>query len=147
MKASFHVAGGSLLARGLAGLPERVSKTVQRQALRAAAEPMRDAMAKLAPQEPGKPDLRDSMTISNARGGEHIFDEEVAVAVGPSRAGFYGIFQEFGTIHHGAQPFARPAFDQNVRKALDILSKFLWAALAKRRGSVTGIQSGPGRTL
>jgi HK97 gp10 family phage protein len=71
----------------------------------------------------------------------------VAVAVGPSKAGFYGIFQEFGTVHHGAQPFARPAFDQTVQKSLGILAAALWQAIGKRRGPVTGIQTGPGRML
>lgn len=35
----------------------------------------------------------------------------VTVYVGPTRKVFHGIFQEFGTINHGAQPFLRPAFD------------------------------------
>lgn len=141
------MAGGRELAKTLAQLPDRVSRTIQRQALRLAAEPMRASMAILAPNEPGKPDLRDTMTVSNARGGEFLFDDDVAVAVGPSKKGFYGSFQEFGTVHHGAQPFARPSFDQNVTKALGILAATLWKAIAKRRGPVTGIATGPGRTL
>lgn len=145
---SVRFAGGKALADALRRLPsERISRNVQRSGLRAAAEPMRDDMRTLAPHEPGAPDLRESMTISNVRAGDDETSiSEVAIAVGPSKAGFYGIFQEFGTVHHGAQPFARPAFDQNVQKSLNILSAFLWAAINKRR-AITGIQSGPGRTL
>lgn len=48
---------------------------------------------------------------------------------------FYGLFQEFGTAHHAAQPFMRPAFDQTKEDALqamqDTLKKRI-AAAAKR---------------
>lgn len=147
MNASFRFAGGRELVSFLSKLPERTSAPVKRQALRAAAEPMRQDMEVLAPREPGKPDLADAMTVSNARGGDDVFEGEVAVAVGPARWAFWGIFQEFGTIHHGAQPFARPAFDRNITRSLGILAKELWAAIQRKRGPVTGIQSGPGRTL
>lgn len=147
MNTSFRFAGGREMAKFLSELPERASRNIQRQALRAAAEPMREDMARLAPYEPGAPDLRESMTISNARANDALYDTEVAVAVGPSKRGFYGIFQEFGTVHHGAQPFARPAFELNITKSLSILARFMWAAIAKKRGPVTGIPTGPGRSM
>lgn len=31
---------------------------------------------------------------------------------------FYGLFQEFGTAHHAAQTFMRPAFEQSKEQAL-----------------------------
>lgn len=139
---SLRFAGGKELADTLRKMPERVSRPVQRQALRAAAEPMRQDMRTLAPHEPGAPDLRDEMTVSNvASGTDEVYESEVAIAVGPSKVGWYGFFQEFGTVHHGAQPFARPAFDQNVMKSLGIISAALWAAIAKKRGAVTGIRT------
>lgn len=129
MKISMKFEGGAELARALGSLSTRVSKGIQRDALRDAAEPMRREMAVLAPHEPGTPDLRDTMTISNARGADA---NEIAVAVGPSRAGFYGSFQELGTSRHSAQPFARPAFDAKAPQALRILSDVLWRELAGR---------------
>jgi HK97 gp10 family phage protein len=117
---------GSDLLRGLNELSDRVSKRVQRQALREGAEPMRQAMSAHAPHEPGTPDLRDMMVISNAKGQDV---NEVAIAVGPTRRGFYGLFQEFGTARHGAQPFARPAFDETAQEALDVIVDSLWDAL------------------
>jgi HK97 gp10 family phage protein len=147
MKTNFRFAGGREMAKFLTDLPARTSVTIQRQALRAAAEPMRDDMARLAPHEPGAPDLKESMTVSNVRSGtDEIYASEVAVAVGPAKNRYYGVFQEFGTVHHGAQPFARPAFDLNVTKSLSILASFMWAAIAKRRGPVTGIRTSE-RTL
>lgn len=35
--------------------------------------------------------------------------------VGPHKDAFYGIFQERGTSRHAAQPFLRPALDNNRR--------------------------------
>jgi len=141
--------GGVELAATLEKLPQRVSTRIQREALMDAAEPMRKRMAQLAPFEPGKPDLRDAMTISNARGQDA---RETAVAVGPSKAGFYGSFLELGTKFIHARPFVRPAFDENVQKSLGILGAAMWTALAARGigrsgSSSTPVQSGGGSGL
>jgi HK97 gp10 family phage protein len=104
-------------------------------------------MAALAPHEPGKPDLRDAMVISTSRGQDR---NEAAVAIGPTRKGFYGSFQELGTKHHAAQPFVRPALDRNVQISLQILASAIWRELAAKgisRSSTTtgeGITGGPG---
>lgn len=47
----------------------------------------------------------------------------VQVGAGPgqglgSRRSFYAHMQEFGTRHHAAQPFMRPAFEQTKRKVV-----------------------------
>jgi HK97 gp10 family phage protein len=141
--------GGSELAKTLATLSQRVSKKIQREALVDAAEPMRARMARLAPFEPGKPDLRDAMVISNARGTDV---QETAVAVGPSKAGFYGSFLELGTKFLAARPFARPAFDELAPTSLGIIGAAMWTALAARgiRRSSTveaPVQSGGGSGL
>lgn len=141
---------GRELAAALRSLSPRVSKSIQREALRDAAEPMRSTMGRLAPREPGAPDLADNMAISNATKKDGIDGTTVGVRVGPAKGFFYGYFQEYGTVHHGAQPFARPAFDSEVQKVLPALAKRLWTAMAGRginrptqtsAGPVTG---GPG---
>jgi HK97 gp10 family phage protein len=118
--------GPSQLLQQLNKLSNYASKQAQREMLRSAAEPIRKEMEALAPHEPGKPDLRDSMVISTARGQD---SQEVAMAVGPHRGGFYGSFQEFGTSRHAAQPFARPAFDKRAPDALDILADEIWFSI------------------
>ena len=144
---SVRFAGGRELADALRKLPsERITRGVLRNALKQAAEPMREDMRTLAPLEPGAPDLRESMVISPATRRDDVKPGEVGMIVGPSRSRFYGFFQEFGTVHHGAQPFARPAFDQNVQKSLGILAAALWVAIRKKQGGVTGIRTG-GSTL
>jgi len=121
--------GGQELLKALDTLSARVSRTVQREALKAAAEPMRKRMATLAPYEPGKPDLRDTLAISNARADD---DKIVSIKVGPTRHGFYGSFLEFGTAEIAPRPWMRPAFDETVKQALAVLRAELWTALASR---------------
>lgn len=125
----FEFTGGQELQKALDSLPARVSKRFQLEALEHAAEPMRRQMEMLAPVEPGKPDLRDTIVISRARG---VDAKETLVAVGPSRKGWYGSFQEFGTAHHAPQPFVRPAFAQKAGEAMRRLAADIWVSLAGR---------------
>jgi HK97 gp10 family phage protein len=144
MKMKVRIEGGAALARTLNALPNKVSQTIRTQALRAGAEPIRQAMSQMAPRDPGAPDLADNIVVSTVRKGgvtSLISDEQTsAVAVGPEKKFFYGFFQEYGTVHHAAQPFARPAFDANVNQSIGIIMKALWAALSVRgSGGGTGI--------
>lgn len=53
-------------------------------------------------------------------------------------------FQEFGTSRHGAQPFARPAFDTEAPKALGIMGRVFWTILASKGISrATRTSAGP----
>jgi len=51
------------------------------------------------------------------------------MAVGPTT--FVGVFQEFGTVVHGAQPFMRPAWDAGRDKVLKDFGVQLWKAIAR----------------
>lgn len=42
--------------------------------------------------------------------------------IGPHKDAFYGKFQEFGTQKHGAQPFLRPAYDEQKRPAVRVMA-------------------------
>lgn len=140
MKFSMRFDGGAELAAVLNALPPRVAGLMLREALVDGAEPMRARMRQLAPHAPGAPDLRENIGISATRrigsvaGGrwEVKLDSQQAVAVGPTRDFFWGIYQEFGTVHHGAQPFMRPSFDTEAPGALAIIAQRLWTALAAR---------------
>lgn len=131
--------GADKLARALRELPTRVNRSVQRDALMAAAEPIRAAAASMAPRAPGAPDLADNISISGARPD----DGSVGVAIGPSKNFFYGQFQEFGTSRHAAHPFMRPAWDQESGRSLRTITSALWNALL-RRGVGSGRASGGG---
>lgn len=123
--------GGKELADALRQLPARVGRSVLIQALKDAAEPMRERASRLAPHEPGAPDLRDNIEVSTIR-RRSAEETEASVAMGPTKDFFYGIFQEWGTVFHGAHPFMRPAFDQEASPALKELRQQLWAALASK---------------
>jgi HK97 gp10 family phage protein len=131
IKMRLRFEGGKELAANLEKLSKALSRKIQRDALTEAAEPLRARMGELAPRsdKTSGVHLADDIVISSARGQD---SDEVAVAVGPSPTTFYGGLQEFGTAHHGAQPFARPAFDSEVDEALEILAAALWRELAAR---------------
>jgi HK97 gp10 family phage protein len=129
MKVTLRFEGGQQLAAALKGLPSRVSKRMLLEALRQAAEPLRDRMEQNAPVGPDAPHLRDMVVVGPSRGQDA---REAAVAVGATRAGFYGSFQEFGTAHHAAQPWARPAFDATYQQVLRALADEIWIELSAR---------------
>ena len=52
--------------------------------------------------------------------------------VGPDRRAFHARLQEFGTEHHAAQPFMRPAWDKHKGALLGRLKDLLWANIQRR---------------
>lgn len=143
---SMTFTGGKELASALRTLPDALSRQILLGALTEAAEPMRQRMSQLAPREPGKPDIADNIGISVANrlgdidGGrwEARSEDEHAVAVGPTKNFFYGIFLEYGTVKMRAQPFMRPAFDTEAPRALSQIGNRIWAAIRDRAMSTGG---------
>lgn len=138
---TFQLQGADELARVLRTLPDAIQRDRMVKALRRGAEPMRERMGQLAPRGRGRDEdfehLADNMVISLAnrigspQGGRWRPRDETehAVAVGPQKSFFYGLFQEYGTTHHGAQPFMRPAFDSTGGQALGVIRDELWDML------------------
>lgn len=123
--------GAAELARVLNGLSTAASSRRQLRALRAAAVPMRDEMEHTAPRGEGLHGrhLADSIAIMAVRDKQGTGDK--TVAIGPTRNAFWGFFQEHGTIRHGPQPFAAPAFDSQGGRSFQILQVKFWAMLKK----------------
>lgn len=67
---------------------------------------------------------------NQAAGGQ---GRSVITSVGPTRSAFYGLFQEFGTAHHSAQPFMRPTWDALKGKLLDTIASTLREEIEKAR--------------
>ena len=147
---SMKLEGGARLAQNLSKLGFTEQRGVLVKILKHGAEPMAARMEQLAPVEEGKPDLRDHISISSTSkvagpetlGSRRLNEGEAAVAVGPEKAFFYGLFQEFGTVRHGAQPFMRPAFDEKSGEALKLIQEDIWAHLRAQAERSTS-----GRTL
>lgn len=146
MRLNYRLDGGVELARQLERLEKQLSRDIKVDALQQAAEPIRSRAATLAPKDEraNAPHLADNIvigTLTDNRLERQGRATETVVEVGP-RAGksgndfFYGYMQEYGTAHHSAQPFMRPAFDFEHVEALNILMDELWWSL--RRGLPTG---------
>lgn len=135
-----------------AALEELGSKAVARGVLRRVltrrGQPLADTMRALAPDDPdtGGNDLRSSIAVSTKLSPrqrrlhrKETKDDrafaEVFVGAGPLPQAH---LQEFGTSHHGPQPFARPAWDEHKGRILDGLKDDLWKEVektAKRRAA------------
>ena len=140
---SMQIQGGAQLARTLRELSLKAEQKTMRGILRDSAEPIRAEAERLAPKSLDAPHIKDNIVISLATKdaeGERLEADQHAVAVGPNKDAFYGFFQEFGTVHHAAQPFMRPAFDLKVREALKAVQEGIWRVLRAegRAQSTTG---------
>ncbi len=132
----FKFEGGEEIAKALAQLSTKMSRQVLMSVLTEAAEPMRKAAAAHAPRGDEPPHIADHIGISAAR-----TEEQAAVKVGPEKGFGYGTPLEVGSIDTKAQPFMRPAFDENIQKSLTVASAAFWRELAGRginRPTATG---------
>ena len=138
MKFSGKVTGTADLMKAFQRLEHAVSKQVMTEALLDAAEPMRSEAAAQAPRSDTPPHLADNIVVAPTRfgtNGKEVGPDVAAVAIGPSlQPGnfFYGMFQEFGTSRHAAQPFMRPAFDSQRRAVRKRLAASVAAAMKRR---------------
>ncbi|SMO64035.1 HK97-gp10 family putative phage morphogenesis protein [Paracoccus laeviglucosivorans] len=164
--ARMSVQGLAELEKSLDNLSKSVGRSVLRQSLRKAAEPMKEKAKSLAPVDDG--DLRDSIIIggllnkSQKRARRRLTAEErsaIELYVGPSyklgQGGRHGHLVEFGTAPHiqggvfkgskhpgtAPQPFMRPAYDAEARPTVarlgPILMQFIERA-AKRQAKRDG---------
>ncbi len=122
---SMKFEGGEELAAALAKLPSKLSKKVLVEALKGAAEPIRKSASAHAARRAPAPDLADHIGVAKAEYGE-----QATVKVGPEKGFAYGLPLEIGTIDTPAQPFMRPAFDENVERSLKLVGDAIWVELA-----------------
>jgi HK97 gp10 family phage protein len=126
----------------LAQLPKATGKNVLRRVGRKRLEPMRADAAAKAPDDPGtsgRSDLSESIKIRNVPAkvrfvqGKFRADSSrgVSMAISTSKAAFHGRFQEWGTVHHPASPFFRPAWDAGARDVVVGIGDDLWAEIRK----------------
>jgi HK97 gp10 family phage protein len=109
------VRGFAELDRALAELPHAVQVSVLGVAVARGADIIRHGAGNRAPV--GKGDLAGLMTYEM----EAIRDG-ITAHIGPAKETFYGLFQEFGTSRHAAQPFLRPAIDEDGSRAVQVLA-------------------------
>lgn len=143
MTGSVKVEGGPELASTLRKLGKTLGRNILRRVGRKRLEPMRDVAKALAPK--GFGDLAEGIIVGTrlaksqrkARGvhvGGGSFraaaKDHVTVHVGPGQHP-QAIQQEFGNFRHPAQPYMRPAFDQEAGKVIPGIGDDLWSEINK----------------
>ncbi len=139
--------GGKELEKALGTLGVKVQRKVLKSTIRDAAKPMwKTARAKVARLTGLLAISLGIKTIAYKRGGtvasvigaRASFKGKKAQSIreGSSRAARakpskYAHLVEFGTKHSPPQPFMRPSFNQNHRKALRIIIVQAWAGIRK----------------
>ncbi len=120
MKMSIKLEGADELVRQLHRRGVSVSQA-RRSALGAGGEIVREAMARNAPRRRGE--LAESIEV----GGYEETKSRASIHIYP-RA-FWGLYQEKGTRYHAAQPFVRPAIDENEGPVQQAISRDLRRAI------------------
>lgn len=140
MAETVKLTGFKELERELENLSKSAGKAVLRRSLKKSAQPMAALMQGLAPRgETSTDQLAESITVSTKLSKRQKTQHrrmfrntkasvEMFVGPGPDPAAWN---QEFGNINHGAQPFVRPAWEQDKMKLLERLSVTLWDELSK----------------
>jgi hypothetical protein len=128
---SFEIKGFAELYRAIDHLPEVVKKAELEPLLIKALTPMMVTAIRLAPDDPltGPPwNLPSSINVgTRQRSGPAKNDRalgrfDARAYMGPTKEGYpQAIMQEFGTIHHVAQPYMRPAWDTEKQTVADII--------------------------
>lgn len=134
-----RIEGLKQVDEALKDLPKATAKGVVRRVLRRRAEPMAMLTARLAPVDTS--DLANSIEITTRltprqrryqrSKGDNIGADAVVLYVGSSSPVAH--LQEFGTRHHAAQPFMRPAFEQLKYRVLDGIQKDLMNEIEKAK--------------
>lgn len=127
------VEGLKELENALRDLPKANAKAVLRRTMKEAGEPVARAARGMAPKEIGY--LAESIDVSTKLSGRqsrlHKKESPVEMFIGPGPDPAAHL-QEFGSgPGHVAQPFMRPAWDQNKEKVLDTIANLTWVEIEK----------------
>ncbi len=115
-------------------LPDSTAKGVMRRVMKKSLISVRDQAKAFAPDDEGE--LKDSIVISTklSKRQRRTFrkvnkhDVYVFCGAGPLPQAH---LQEYGTSHHRAQPFMRPAWDANKRQIFDDMRDEMWSEIRK----------------
>lgn len=112
----------------LGQLPKATGRNVMRRVAIKRLEPIAEEMRSRAPVDDA--DLKDSITVTTRKPRRRRKVSEVEAYAGPGRHPQASL-QEFGTAHHGPQPFARPAWDNGKGDLLPGLADDFWEEINK----------------
>lgn len=131
---AFRLEGAKELEAVIRRLPNKVRGRVLRSGAMAGAREVREAARQAAPVGETAT-LRDSIAARTQKTGAR---NGITIRVGPTRAGFYGLFQEFGTSWLPARPWFRPAWEASKGRALNRIGKMLGPAIERAAKRLAG---------
>ncbi|WP_444883523.1 HK97-gp10 family putative phage morphogenesis protein [Microbulbifer sp. PSTR4-B] len=132
-ESKFQVDGFADLNKALLDLGPRTGSKVLRRAGRRAMAPVEDAMRRGAKKDSG--DLQDSIGMASSSSKGKSADRIARITVGPikktsgkgedkrslNNLNQKAIAQEYGNAKQSAQPFIRPALENNQQKVINSL--------------------------
>lgn len=124
-RGSVTLEGGEELIKRLGKLPEAVAGKAMDDALMAGAEIVRADASRRAPRRTGK--LAESIVAELQEGKSG----RKSAVIGPNEEAFYGSFVELGRSNQAAQPYLRPALDENKNAVQRAIADALRAAIEK----------------
>lgn len=131
---TIKVEGLRELGERMRGLSADVNRKIARATTNAGAQVIKKIAQRLAPVSPPEVspnippgNLKKNIIVRYKRKSRLTSEHVVTVrAKGPKVVGEpyrVGVFQEYGTVHHGPQPFMRPALDQGKSQAIEAMRK------------------------
>lgn len=118
-----YVRGDSRLRRQLRRWPEELRQDM-RMVMTSAGATLRDRMWLDAPKDEG--DMSEQASFRVSRDGLSVqvgYSKRVGFKRAWKAGGFKALWQEYGTRHHGAQPFVRPAFRAELGRILGYVDR------------------------
>lgn len=109
------------------------AQLVKKQAILRAPESEEEHMLEGVLVKPGN--LKKNIVVKRINPRKtQLTSEHVVTVRGKRKDGYaarYGRLQEFGTVHHAASPFLRPAFEMEKGKAIEAMKKKLADRITK----------------
>lgn len=128
MARTVKVEGLRELEAALADLPRATGKNVLRRVLKKAAAPIESTAEALAPHLTGTLERNINMGSRLTRRQAQMVrkaDSKSSAEIHVGTADPAGIQTEFGNVNQAAEPWLRPAWDQNKQAALDMIASDL----------------------
>ena len=122
---SMDITGHKELQRAFGELPKSMTKQVIVSALKKVSKPIVKEARDKAPKRTGK-----GAKSIKARTNKNL--KPIGISIGPDRKNFHMMFVEFGTINQAAEPYLRPALDNNKGRIPKEFGKVVWPVLLKK---------------
>jgi HK97 gp10 family phage protein len=132
VESKFQLKGAQQLERTLNELPKNLARNVLRGGVRAAAKVMQTSAKQKVPVDDG--DLRDGIIIKEDR----LSPDSVTMQVGTRKGIGYAHLVEFGSVKMRAQPFLRPALDENAENIFKVMGNSMAKSLARQAKRAAG---------